>query len=213
VRKPVQLWSMEEMNLLKLSFQSSGKTTEHIPKVKDRFRIMHHQKGEKNFLGFTSPSWFFGIVTNVITNKKPKNPTSDWKPYTLHFKYNDGSKDIDGIGYPAADVQVLNVDYVTGSAFAEMDDGSLVLAYHRDMTKLAMGDLVDCLYQGGIENGACFRGRVAAIDREKKTCDVLYFDREVSSLSSVDLHCCVSYHFLWPISIRFCFVVRTKCAH
>jgi hypothetical protein len=172
--------------------QSSGKAKECVPKVNDRFRIrVVYERSDENFLGFARPSWFFGTVTKVITNKKPKKSTRKWRPYTLHFKFDDGTKDIGGIGYPAPDVQVLNAHYATGSAFVEMKDGSLVLAYHRDMTKLAMGDLVDCLYQGGIENGACFRGRVAAIDRDKQTCDVSYFDREVGLLSSIDLHCYV----------------------
>jgi hypothetical protein len=178
----------EEASPSTLFAQSSGKAKECVPKVKDRFRVVY-ERSDENFLGFARPSWFFGTVTKVITNKKPKKSTSEWRPYTLHFKFDDGSKDIGGIGYPAPDVQVLNVDHVTGSAFAEMDDGSRVLAYHRDMTKRAMGDLVDCLYQGGIVNGACFRGRVAAIDHDLKTCDVSYFDREVSLLSSIDLHC------------------------
>jgi hypothetical protein len=180
----------EEASPTTLFAQSSGKAKECVPKVNDRFRIrVMYERSDENFLGFARPFWFFGTVTKVITNKKPKKSTSEWRPYTLHFKFDDGSKDIGGIGYPAPDVQVLNVDHVTGSAFVEMKDGSRVLAYHRDMTKLAMGDLVDCLYQGGIENGACFRGRVAAIDHDLKTCDVSYFDREVSLLSSIDLHC------------------------
>ena len=184
--------AMEEMNLLKLTFQSSGKAKERIPKVNDRFRIMYQQKGEKAFLGSAhTPSWGFGTVKMVIMNKKTNTPTFDWRPYTLYFKYDDGRKDIGGICYPVPHVQALNVDRVTGSAFVEMENGSRVLAYHRDMTKLAVGDLVDCLYQGGAESGAYFRGRVAVIDYEKKTCDVSYFDREVSSLFFTDSYCCV----------------------
>jgi hypothetical protein len=94
-----------------------------------------------------------------------------------------------------------------------MEDGSRVIAYHLDMKKLAIGDLVDCLYQGGVGNGARFRGRVAAIDVEANTCDVSYFDREVNFLSSTDVRALplsVSY-ILFPICVWS--AVRTKCTY
>jgi hypothetical protein len=192
--------------------QSSGKAKECIPRVGDRFRVVYERQSEENCLGHTLPSWFNGIVTKVTLTKKPKTPKGDWKPYTLHLAWDDGSK-TGGIGYPSPDVQLLIVDDVKGSAYVEMEDGSRVIAYHRDMKKLAIGDLVDCRYQGGAENGARFRGRVAAIDIDANTCDVSYHDGEVSFLSSTDVRCFVFYCFLHTISIRFLSAVRTKCPH
>jgi hypothetical protein len=192
--------------------QSGGVAKECIPKVGDRFRVVYVRKSEENFMGHALPSWFNGIATKVIVNKKPKTPKGDWKPYILHFAWDDATM-TDGIGYPSPDVQLLTVDDVKGSAHVEMQDGSRVIAYHRDMKKLAIGDLVDCLYQGGAENGARFRGRVAAIDVDANTCDVSYCDREVSFLSSTDVRCFAFHCYLCSIFNLLWCAVRTKCSN
>jgi hypothetical protein len=156
------------------------KAKECIPKVNNQVRVVLDFLDDSFLL--SSPSWFFGTITKVNKKKKPSKPRSDWRPcYTLHCKFNHDQK-IYQFDYPGQGIEVLNVDNATGSAFVELEDGSRELAYHRDMTKLALGDLVDCQYQGGIENGQFFRARVAAIDLMKKTCDVVYYDRCVSFL-------------------------------
>jgi hypothetical protein len=189
---------------------AQGKAKERIPQVGDRFRVLWDRKSEENFLGHALPSWFFGTATKVIEKKKPKKQLSDWKPYALYLEFDDGTNNTSGIGYPDPDVQILNVDS-DGSAFVEMQNDKRVMAYHRDTTKLSVGDLVDCLYQGGVEDGACFRGRVASVNREENTCDVSYNDREVRVLSYVD---CVALSTIIPyglLSFRSCLSTNATC--
>lgn len=96
--------------------------------------------------------------------------------YSVDIIFDD--KSTDTIDYPTTDTQILTVE--GDEAFVEMEDGSRVVAYEGSLTNLSVGDLVDCHYQAGAENGAWFRGRVASINSDSGTCDVVYYDREVS---------------------------------
>lgn len=57
-----------------------------------------------------------------------------------------------------------------------------VLAFDRNPKELFVGDLVDCLYQNGLDRGRWFRGRIAMMNRSMKTCNIAYDDGEVSYL-------------------------------
>lgn len=100
--------------------------------------------------------------------------------YSIEVEFDD--KSTDTIDYPTADTQILTVE--GDEAFVEMEDGSRVVAYEGTLTDISVGDLVDGRYQAGAENGSWFRGRVASVNAAAGTCDVAYFDKEVSFLRS-----------------------------
>jgi len=118
---------------------------------------------------------YFGTATKV--KKKGRSRKGQPDMYSIDIKFDDQSTDV--IDYPTADTQILTVE--GNEAFVEMEDGSRVVAYEGTVTGLAVGDLVDGYYQNGAENGAWFRGRVAAVDSALGACDVVYFDRDVSA--------------------------------
>ncbi|MCK7490830.1 MAG: hypothetical protein MZW92_02860 [Comamonadaceae bacterium] len=96
--------------------------------------------------------------------------------YMIDIRFDDQSTDV--IEYPSTDVQILTVE--DDDAFVKMEDGSRVVAYEASLADLAAGDLVDGHYQDGTENDSWFRGRIAAVNPATNTCDVIYFDKDVS---------------------------------
>ena len=103
--------------------------------------------------------------------------------YYIETKFDDQSTDV--IDYPSPEVQLLIVE--GNEAFVEMQDGSRVVAYEGSLTDLSVGDLLDGHYQDGAENDSWFRGRVAAVNTATNTCDVVYFDKDVSLLLYPDV--------------------------
>ena len=127
------------------------------------------------FISFIS-NRYFGTATKVKRKgtKRRGHPES----YSIDIKFDDQSTDV--FDYPSPDVQILTVE--GDEAFVEMEDGSRVVAYEGSLTDLSMGDLVEGHYQDGAENDSWFRGRVAAVNAATNTCDIVYFDKDVSFL-------------------------------
>ena len=157
-----------------LPVANSGTPIVRTPKVGDRFRAVYERRNDvkDNFLGFACPSWYFGTATKV----KRKGRNKDM--YSIELQFDDMSTDT--IDYPTPDTQILALE--GDEAVVEMEDGSRLVAYEGGLEGLAVGDLVDGYYQAGAENGAWFRGRVASVNSAAGTCDVVYFDKDVSSL-------------------------------
>jgi hypothetical protein len=109
--------------------------------------------------------------------RKGKGKRGHPETYSIAIRFDDGSAD--NVEFPSPDVQILTLE--GDEAHVEMQGGEPVVAYEGSLSDLAIGDLVDCRYQAGSENGAWFRGRVASLDTAAGTCDVVYYDKEVSA--------------------------------
>ena len=103
-----------------------------------------------------------------------------------------------------------------------MQDGERVLAHRGSLSDLAVGDVVDCWHQAGKEHKAWFRGRVASVDAAASTCDVVYYDKVVSTgQSSVRLlHPCFCFALIPASSYPYATSVKKTlqsyeptCAH
>lgn len=125
------------------------------------------------FLAQYIPFRYFGTATQVKRKGRSKRGQPD--TYSVDIRFDDGSTA--NVEYPSSDVQILTVE--GDEAHVEMQGGERVLAYEGSLSNLAIGDLVDSRYQAGSENGAWFRGRVASVNAEAGTCDVVYYDKEV----------------------------------
>ena len=119
---------------------------------------------------------YFGTAKHV--KKKGQSKKGQPDTYSIAIRFDDGSTDT--VEYPSPDVQILTVD--GDEAHVEMQGGERVVAYEGSLSDLAIGDLVDSRYQAGSEDGAWFRGRVASVNTAAGTCDVVYYDKEVSAL-------------------------------
>lgn len=132
--------------------------------------------------------------------------------YSIDIKFDDQSTDT--IDYPSPDSQILTVK--GDKAIVETEGGGHVVACGDTLDGLSAGDLVDGRYQDGAENGAWFRGRVASVNSESGLCDVVYYDREVSSFvvptllsyffshSNVPFHCHASTNKISPSLEQIC---------
>ena len=118
---------------------------------------------------------YFGTAEHVERKGQSKKGQAD--TYSIAIRFDDGSTDT--VEYPSPDVQILTVK--GDEAHVEMHGGEQVVAYEGSLSELAVGDLVDCRYQAGKGNNAWFRGRVASVNAAMGTCNVVYYDKVVSS--------------------------------
>eukprot|EP00978_Attheya_sp_CCMP212_P003978 scaffold8470_cov47-Attheya_sp.AAC.3 len=92
------------------------------------------------------------------------------------------------IEFPSDDIDVLHPAPKEGHR-GQIGDGRVFvnngksasegpIAYDCHPKDISVGDLVDCIYQDSGLQGKWFRGHIASISRDKKTCDVFYCDEE-----------------------------------
>jgi hypothetical protein len=101
---------------------------------------------------------YFGKVVGVLDGDAD-DPTM----YVDVRFFNDDA--IDRLEYPIPDVEKLDTyEYMS----------------YRHPNALHVGDVVDALFQDGKLDGVWFRGRVVSVDDDGGTCDVFYYDGDVS---------------------------------
>jgi hypothetical protein len=108
-----------------------------------------------DMFGDVQREWYCGDVVNVTrTQQKCK----------IRVQFLDTT--FDTFDYPSSDVKKLDRTSIESSIiYPEV---------------FAIGDIVDANFQDGGEKSKWFRGRVAFVDEEAGTCDVMYYDGEVS---------------------------------
>ena len=108
-----------------------------------------------DMFGDVQQEWYCGDVVNVTrTQQKCK----------IRVQFLDTT--FDTFDYPSSDVKKLDRTSIESSIFYP--------------EVFAIGDIVDAKFQDGGEKSKWFRGRVAFVDEEAGTCDVMYYDGEVS---------------------------------
>ncbi len=101
---------------------------------------------------------YFGTVVGVLDG-----PRDDVTTYIDVRFFNDDA--IDRLEYPSPDVERLDpCDYSS----------------YRHPETLYVGDVVDAYFQDGKLDGKWFRGRVIFVDEDGGTCDIFYYDGDVS---------------------------------
>jgi hypothetical protein len=110
-----------------------------------------------DMFGDVQQEWYCGDVDNV-------ERISHSQKCKIRVQFLDTT--FDTFDYPSSDVKKLDRTSIESSIiYPEV---------------FAIGDIVDANFQDGGEKSKWFRGRVAFVDEEAGTCDVMYYDGEVS---------------------------------
>ena len=110
---------------------------------------------------------------------KVKAESSNTSQCNIIVKYDDGTIS-DSMQYPAPDIEKL-------TANLERFPGTFVV-----------GDVVEAQFQNGKSKGQWYRGRIANVNEDGKTCDIMYYDKDVSVAV---LACLLSFlYFVWLVS-------------
>ena len=121
----------------------------------------------------TSCCRYFGTVIKVNAE------SSNTSQCNIIVKYDDGTIS-DSMQYPAPDIEKL-------TANLERFPGTFVV-----------GDVVEAQFQNGKSKGQWYRGRIANVNEDGKTCDIMYYDKDVSVAV---LACLLSFlYFVWLVS-------------
>jgi len=112
---------------------------------------------DKDMFGDSTREWYFGTV------KKVQSVPDSTSKCNVVVNFEDGSSDT--YEYPGEDIEKLSSAKDSVEFFPEV---------------FIVGDLVDGFYQDGGSKGRWFRGRVASISEDGNTCDILYYDGDVS---------------------------------
>jgi len=112
---------------------------------------------DKDMFGDSTREWYFGTV------KKVQSVPDSTSKCNVVVNFEDGSSDT--YEYPGEDIEKLSSAKDSVEFFPET---------------FIVGDLVDGFYQDGGSKGRWFRGRVASISEDGNTCDILYYDGDVS---------------------------------
>jgi len=112
---------------------------------------------DKDMFGDSTREWYFGTV------KKVQSIPDSTSKCNVVVNFEDGSSDT--YEYPGEDIEKLSSAKDSVEFFPEM---------------FIVGDLVDGFFQDGGSKNRWFRGRVASISEDGNTCDILYYDGDVS---------------------------------
>jgi len=121
---------------------------------------------DKDMFGDSTREWYFGTV------KKVQSIPDSTSKCNVVVNFEDGSSDT--YEYPGEDIEKLSSAKDSVEFFPEM---------------FIVGDLVDGFFQDGGSKGIWFRGRVASISEAGNTCDILYYDGDVSVVCVVNASC------------------------
>ena len=144
------------------------------PTVGDRFRILI---SVDDCFGRKHDVWHYGSLRSVRKKKKDV--------YNLDIKLDDTTEL--NVEYPDKDVERLlsetrikDMQEPSSIVYALNQEGQpYQVAYDAQPKELFIGDLVLCHFQNGRSNDGWYHGRVAAVDFERMTFDVFYFEGEV----------------------------------
>ena len=116
---------------------------------------------------------YFGTVIKVNAE------SSNTSQCNIIVKYDDGTIS-DSMQYPAPDIEKLTAN---PERFPET---------------FVVGDVVEAQFQNGKSKGQWYRGRIANVNEDGKTCDIMYYDKDVSVAV---LACLLSFlYFVWLVS-------------
>ena len=137
------------------------------------FVLRWHLLDASLILHYTSCCRYFGTVIKVNAE------SSNTSQCSIIVKYDDGTIS-DSMQYPAPDIEKLTANL------------------ERFPEKFVVGDVVEAQFQNGKSKGQWYRGRIANVNEDGKTCDIMYYDKDVSVAV---LACLLSFlYFVWLVS-------------
>jgi hypothetical protein len=147
------------------------------PAVGSMFRVQYEMNDESAHR--VVPMWWLGTATDVRESEQRGK-------YKVNLFFDSASlvEKEDELDYPG--IQMVEKDDKTGLTYvlSTSPDGSMErgdVVGDDNPKDFVVGDMVDALFQNGLDGDNWFRGRVARIDKKTNTCHIAYIDGDVST--------------------------------